>query len=197
MRMSGVRFFSGAPKFTRCSLMVKHVVWDHELKVRFFLPRPVLFHDSTAVVQLTVNQLVPGSIPGRGAILKYTSSAGCSRGHCLQWSPSVFQYDIIEYGELAEWLRQRFAKPSSRKGRIGSNPILSARVGARNYLLYGGDRPIEGLTNLQINQYSLQKMFTRAIVETIHGVRPRNGLHNFWSNSQERPLTQRPVAGNC
>jgi len=45
--------------------------------------------------------------------------------------------------------------------------------------LYGGDRPIEGLTNLQINQYSLRKMFTRAIVETIHGVRPRNGLHNF------------------
>ena len=27
----------------------------------------ILFHDSTAVVQLTVNQLVPGSIPGRGA----------------------------------------------------------------------------------------------------------------------------------
>ena len=27
----------------------------------------LLFHDSTEVVQLTVNQLVPGSIPGRGA----------------------------------------------------------------------------------------------------------------------------------
>ena len=29
-------------------------------------------------------------------------------------------------GELAEWLRQQFAKLSFRKRRIGSNPILSA-----------------------------------------------------------------------
>ena len=34
--------------------------------------------------------------------------------------------------------------------------------------------PIKGLTNLQINQYSLRKMFTMAIVETIHWVGPRN-----------------------
>lgn len=32
------------------------------------------------------------------------------------------------YGKLAEWLRQRFAKPSFRNGRIGSNPILSAKI---------------------------------------------------------------------
>ena len=73
----GDRYPLRPPRFSRCSLMVKHVVWDHELKVRFFLPRPVLFHDSTAVVQLTVNQLVPGSIPGRGArvgVRNYISS---------------------------------------------------------------------------------------------------------------------------
>lgn len=29
-------------------------------------------------------------------------------------------------GELAEWLRQQFAKLSLRNRRIGSNPILSA-----------------------------------------------------------------------
>ena len=41
-------------------------------------------------------------------------------------------------GELAEWLRQRFAKPSSRKGRIGSNPILSARITKRNNMAKTG-----------------------------------------------------------
>ncbi len=35
-------------------------------------------------------------------------------------------------GELAEWLRQRFAKPSFRNGRIGSNPILSAKTEETN-----------------------------------------------------------------
>ena len=30
-------------------------------------------------------------------------------------------------GELPEWLKERFAKPSLRKRRIGSNPILSAK----------------------------------------------------------------------
>ena len=35
--------------------------------MRIHPPQPILFHDSTEVVQLTVNQLVPGSIPGRGA----------------------------------------------------------------------------------------------------------------------------------
>ena len=40
---------------------------------------------------------------------------------------SVFR----QHGELAEWLRQRFAKPSSRDGRIGSNPILSATTTER------------------------------------------------------------------
>jgi len=32
-----------------------------------------------------------------------------------------------EYGELPEWLKERFAKPSLRNRRIGSNPILSAK----------------------------------------------------------------------
>jgi hypothetical protein len=32
-----------------------------------------------------------------------------------------------KFGELAEWLRQQFAKLSLRKWRIGSNPILSAK----------------------------------------------------------------------
>ena len=33
---------------------------------------------------------------------------------------------LQDNGELAEWLRQRFAKPSFRNGCIGSIPILSA-----------------------------------------------------------------------
>ena len=39
----GDRYPLGPPRFTRCSLMVKHVVWDHELKVRFFLSRPIKY----------------------------------------------------------------------------------------------------------------------------------------------------------
>ena len=35
-------------------------------------------------------------------------------------------------GELAEWLRQQFAKLSFRNGRIGSNPILSAKFEKEN-----------------------------------------------------------------
>ena len=31
-----------------------------------------------------------------------------------------------KYGELPEWLRERFAKPSLGNRRIGSNPILIA-----------------------------------------------------------------------
>ena len=37
-----------------------------------------------------------------------------------------FPLDAPRYGELLEWLLERFAKPSLRKGRIGSNPILSS-----------------------------------------------------------------------
>ena len=57
-----------------------------------------IFHDSTAVVQLTVNQLVPGSIPGRGASfawlaqlverLPYTQNVGGSNpspGTKVKW----------------------------------------------------------------------------------------------------------------
>ena len=35
--------------------------------MQFRVPQPILFRDSTAVVQLTVNQLVVGSIPTLGA----------------------------------------------------------------------------------------------------------------------------------
>ena len=39
---------------------------------------------------------------------------------------ALFYGLALVLGELAEWLRQQFAKLSLRKWRIGSNPILSA-----------------------------------------------------------------------
>ena len=75
------------------------------------------------------------------------------------------------------------------KGTVGSNPTTSAKSWRKTLPQTGvSGWPIEGVTNLQINQYSLRKMFTMAIVETIHGVRPRNGLHNFWLVSIVWPI---------
>ena len=54
---------------------------SRESGVRIPPLQPVLFQDSTAVVQLTVNQLVVGSIPTLGASIKTVcSSAGRVRG---------------------------------------------------------------------------------------------------------------------
>ena len=47
----------------------------------------------------------------------------CKRPPLVTVTSNVFQYG---FGELAEWLRQQFAKLSFSDGRIGSNPILSA-----------------------------------------------------------------------
>ena len=57
----GHQSFRGVEKKNLTWLITKRSV------VQIHPPQPVLFHDSTEVVQLTVNQLVPGSIPGRGA----------------------------------------------------------------------------------------------------------------------------------
>ena len=54
------------------------------------------------------------------------SSAVEQRPYKAKVKSSILLSSTI-YGELAEWLRQQFAKLSSRNGRIGSNPILSAK----------------------------------------------------------------------
>lgn len=41
----------------RCSLMAEFVVWDHEMEVRFFLPRPFLLGVSVAVTHQTLTLL--------------------------------------------------------------------------------------------------------------------------------------------
>ena len=51
----------GTKVYSVCSLMVKHVVWGHELKVRFFLDRPVI-------------ELFPSSSVGRSAKLLISMS---------------------------------------------------------------------------------------------------------------------------
>ena len=62
----GDRYPLRPPKFTRCSLMVKHVVWDHELKVRFFLPRPIYIPVVKWIITKLYESLVQGSSPCRG-----------------------------------------------------------------------------------------------------------------------------------
>ena len=42
-QVTAVRFCHGAPVFSRVSLVVKLVVWDHGSEVRFFHPRPVFW----------------------------------------------------------------------------------------------------------------------------------------------------------
>ena len=58
---------------------------------------------------LRVNVSVRRDILGEtGAILKRISSAGCSRGNCLQWSPSVFQYGKtirFQWSHALGWIR--------------------------------------------------------------------------------------------
>ena len=46
----------------------------HKEGDRYPLGPPDIFHSSTAVVQLTVNQLVVGSIPACGAIFRIGSA---------------------------------------------------------------------------------------------------------------------------
>ena len=49
----------------------------------------------------------------------------------LPWRRVTIRFDSVRellYGRLAEWLRQRFAKPSSRNGCISSNLISSANA---------------------------------------------------------------------
>ena len=55
---------------------------------------------------------------------------------------SLFYGLAVVLGELAEWLRQQFAKLSLRKWRIGSNPILSAKVMQR-----WQSGPMQGIAN--------------------------------------------------
>ena len=64
---TGVRFSLGAPSFV--VRKVKGAWASHWLDNDQIphLPQISLFHSSTAVVQLTVNQLVVGSIPACGA----------------------------------------------------------------------------------------------------------------------------------
>ena len=80
----GHQSFRGVEKKNLTWLITKRTV------VQIHPPQPVLFHDSTEVVQLTVNQLVPGSIPGRGASFM---------------------------GRCAERRRQRTVNPSHQKHR--------------------------------------------------------------------------------
>ena len=70
----GDRYPLGPPRFSRCSLMVKHVVWDHELKVRFFLPRPIYIPVVKWIITKLCESLVQGSNPCRGT--KYNGDYG-------------------------------------------------------------------------------------------------------------------------
>ena len=64
-------------RFALLSLMVEVLFCKQGVVVRFHPGAPSLFHSSTAVVQLTVNQLVVGSIPACGAILKENDNETC------------------------------------------------------------------------------------------------------------------------
>jgi hypothetical protein len=46
-----------------------------------------------------------------------------------------FPYITPKYGRVPEWLRERFAKPSFRNGRVGSNPTSSAKHGDRGQVV--------------------------------------------------------------
>jgi len=63
----GDRYPLGPPSLTRDRVTVIQESHKLQMGVRFPLPQPGLFRSSTAVVQLTVNQLVVGSIPASGA----------------------------------------------------------------------------------------------------------------------------------
>ena len=60
---------SGLKVFMDARMPVTHKEGD-----RYPLGPPDIFHSSTAVVQLTVNQLVVGSIPACGAIFRIHSA---------------------------------------------------------------------------------------------------------------------------
>ena len=64
-------------QFALVSLVVEVLFCKQGVVVRFHPGAPSLFHSSTAVVQLTVNQLVVGSIPACGAILKENDNETC------------------------------------------------------------------------------------------------------------------------
>ena len=106
--------------------MVKHVVWDHELKVRFFLSRPVYIPVVKWIITKLYESLVQGSSPCRGT--KYNGDYGVmvapdsvkvaardryplvTPNYC---SPALgVRHALIKRGDRSDWLEREGSKPS-------------------------------------------------------------------------------------
>lgn len=88
---------------TRCSLMVKFVVWDHVSEVRFFPPRPI-WADGIIGNTPALHAGVRGSIP--------------------RWSTKVME------SNAAALVRRPALKTGFSEMGWGSTPLLSAKIWA-------------------------------------------------------------------